>query len=231
LDGDTLRLAVEALGPLAFGIGFLAGLAFSFNPVALAAIPVSLAYVTRTRERTEAMKLGAAFVVGMLLAHLAIGAIAGFGGHWIEEAIGRWWGLVIGPLLILMGLLWPGWLRLPLPRIALRASRPAGPFGALLFGSVFSVAVCPVCTPALVVLTGVAMASSSPLLGALLLLAFALGRVVPVAGGAWAVGWIKARPGLATYRRGFEAAGGVVLIASGLYMLNAYFFWLPALAG
>jgi cytochrome c-type biogenesis protein len=35
---------------------------------------------------------------------------------------------------------------------------------------------------------------------------------------------------LAPYRRIFEMAGGVTLIASGLYMLNAYFFWVPALA-
>lgn len=230
MDGDALRQSVETLGPLALGIGFLAGLAFSFNPVALAAIPVSLAYVTRARQRDQAFKLGAAFVVGMILAHVAIGAIAGFGGRWIEVTIGRWWGLVIGPVLIVLGLMWPGWLRLPVPPIALRARRPAGPAGAVLFGAVFSVAVCPVCTPALMVLTGVAMASSSPLLGALLLLAFALGRVVPVAAGAWAVGWIKDRPALAAYRRGVEIAGGIVLIASGLYMLNAYFFWLPALA-
>jgi len=230
LEGDALRHAVEAIGPVALGIGFLTGLVFSFNPVALAAIPVSLAYVTRARQRDQAFKLGTMFVVGMLLTHLAIGAIAGFGGHWVELVIGRWWGLVIGPVLILLGLLWPGWLRLPLPPIALRARRPAGPAGALLFGAVFSVAICPICTPALVVLTGVAVASGSALLGALLLLAFALGRVVPVVSGAWAVGWIKNRPALNAYRKWFEVAGGLVLIASGLYMLNAYYFWVPALA-
>ena len=230
MDADALRQAVEAIGPVALGIGFLTGLVFSFNPVALAAIPVSLAYVTRARQRDQAVKLGAMFVVGMLLTHIAIGAIAGLGGRWIELAVGRWWGLIVGPVLILLGMLWPGWLRLPLPPIALRARRPAGPAGALLFGAVFSVAICPVCTPALVVLTGVAVASGSALLGALLLLAFALGRVVPMAAGAWAVGWIKNRPALNTYRKGFEIAGGLVLIASGLYMLNAYYFWVPALA-
>ena len=230
MDGEALRHAVEAIGPVALGIGFVAGLVFSFNPVALAAIPVSLAYVTRARQRDQALKLGATFIVGMLLAHLAIGAIAGFGGRWIELAVGRWWGLIVGPVLILLGLMWPGWLRLPLPSIALRARRPAGPAGALLFGAIFSVAVCPVCTPALVVLTGVAVTSGSGLLGALLLLAFALGRVVPVATGAWTVGWIKSHPTLNSYRKGFEIAGGLVLIASGLYMLNAYYFWVPALA-
>lgn len=64
----------------------------------------------------------------------------------------------------------------------------------------------------------------------LLLLAFALGRAISVAAGASVVGWAKQRPGLAAYRRGFEIAGGVVLVALGLYMLNAYFFWWPALA-
>lgn len=49
MDGEALRQATEALGPVALGIGFLAGLAFSVNPIALAAIPVSLAYVTRAR--------------------------------------------------------------------------------------------------------------------------------------------------------------------------------------
>jgi cytochrome c-type biogenesis protein len=230
MDGDALRHAVEAIGPVALGIGFLTGLVFSFNPVALAAIPVSLAYVTRARHRDQALQLGAAFIVGMLLAHVAIGAIAGFGGRWIEFAVGRWWGLIVGPVLIVLGLFWPGWLRLPLPPIAIRVRRPAGPAGALLFGAIFSVAICPVCTPALAVLTGVAVASGSALLGALLLLAFALGRIVPMAAGAWAVSWIKNRPALNTYRKGFEIAGGLVLVASGLYMMNAYYFWVPALA-
>jgi len=34
----------------------------------------------------------------------------------------------------------------------------------------------------------------------------------------------------ANYQRGFEVAGAVTLIASRLYMLNAYYFWVPSLA-
>jgi cytochrome c-type biogenesis protein len=230
MDGDALRQAVETAGPVALAISFAAGLAFSFNPVALAAIPVSLAYVTRARKGEQALMLGTAFIMGMLAIHVLLGAFAGFGGNWIELALGRWWGLLIGPVLIVLGLMWPGWLRIPLPAIALRARRPSGPVGAVLFGAVFSVAICPVCTPALLVLIGVALAAGSPFWGALLLLAFALGRAIPVAAGASVVGWAKQRPGLAVHRRGFEIAGGLVLVASGLYMLNAYFFWWPALA-
>lgn len=230
MEGEALRQAVEAAGPFALVVALVAGLAFSFNPVALTAIPVALAYVTKARRQEQAVLLGTVFVVAMLATHVLLGAIAGIGGSWIEAAIGNWWNLLIGPLLIVLGLMWPGWLRIPLPAFALRARRPSGPLGAMLFGAVFSVAICPICTPALLILIGVALASGSPLFGALLLLAFAMGRALPVAAGAWVVGWARERRWLAAYRRGFEIAGALVLVMSGFYMLNAYFYWLPSLA-
>lgn len=70
----------------------------------------------------------------------------------------------------------------------------------------------------------------SPLFGVLLLLAFALGRAIPVIVGASAMGWLEGLKGLRHSQRVFEIAGGLVLILSGLYMLNAYFFWIPDLA-
>jgi len=224
VDPDWLRQAVEHAGLAAVGVGFLAGLVFSFNPVAMVAIPVSLAYVTRARATREAILFGAMFILGMIVTHVLLGFIAGLGGRWAEVLVGRGWGLVLGPLLVLLGLAWPGWIRLPLPVIAFRAKRPGGWWGAFLLGIPFSIAVCPVCTPALVVLLGVTLGLGSPLLGVMLLLAFALGRAIPVALGAWSVGWLENLQVLATYRRIFEAVGGLTLIASGFYLLNAYFF-------
>lgn len=230
MEPDALRQAVEQAGMAAVGIGFMTGLVFSFNPVALASIPVSLAYVTKARERKQAILFGAMFILGMLLIHTALGFVAGLGGHWVASLIGREWGLVLGPLLIVLGLMWPGWVRLPLPAFALRAKRPTASWGAFLLGAVFSIAVCPFCTPALVVLLGATAGLGSPWIGAALLLAFAVGRAVPVALGAMSIGWLENLHGLAAFRRTFETLGGVTLIASGLYMLNAYFFWVPALA-
>ena len=74
-------------------------------------------------------------------------------------------------------------------------------------------------------------ALGSPLLGIVLLLAFALGRAIPIAIGAWAIGWLESLKSLAKYGRAFEVFGGVALISTGLYMLNVYFFVIPALAG
>ena len=230
MDADVLRQAVEHVGLAAAGVAFLTGLVFSFNPVALASIPVSLAYVTRGRDKSQAVLFGAMFIAGMILAHVVLGLIAGLGGKWAADLTGRGWGLVLGPLLIVLGFLWSGWLWIPLPSFGFRASRPAAAWGAFLLGIPFAIAVCPVCTPALAVLLGVVAGIGSVWLGVVLLLAFALGRAVPVAIGAFAVGWLENLKGLSRYRRGFEIAGGLTLIAMGFYMLNAVYIWIPELA-
>lgn len=230
MEIDTLTAAVEQANVASMAIAFLAGFLFSFNPVALASIPVSMAYVTRAHEPKRALLFGSMFVFGMLLTHVVVGLVAGFGGSWIERLVGRQWGLVLGPLVIVLGLLWGGWLKLPLPRIPLKGKRAADVWGAFALGIPFSIAVCPACTPTLIVLLGVAATIGSPSYGALLLLAFAAGRAIPVILGAWGVGWLEKLSGLSRSQRLFDIAGGIVLILSGLYLLNAYFFLIPGLA-
>ena len=230
MDIETLATAVAQPGFAALGIGFAAGFFFSFNPVALAAIPVSLAYVTKAREPRTAVFFGFMFVIGMIVTHAVLGIVAGLGGAWIEKAVGRYWGLLLGPILILLGLVWPGWIKLRLPALPLKASPAKTAWGAFALGVTFSIAVCPACTPALVVLLGVAAASGSVLFGFSLLLAFALGRVIPVVLGAPAIGLLHNLRPLGRYSHVFEIVGGVVLILVGLYMLNAYFFLIPWLA-
>lgn len=227
---DALRQAVEAFRFGAAGIGFFAGLAFSLSPVAVAALPVALAYVTHARERREATRLGAMFVAGMLATHAALGGIAGLGGRWVGELMGRGWGLALGPLLIVLGLVWAGWIRVPLPALGWRAWRPSGAWGAFALGVPFTLAVCPFCTPALLALLGVVAALGSPWLGVVMLLAFALGRTVPILLAAWAIGSLETLSGLRRWRRAFDIAAGVLLMAAGLYLLNAWFVVIPALA-
>lgn len=132
MNADDLRFAAENVGVAAVGIVFFAGLAFSFNPVALASIPVSLAYVTRGRDKGQALLFGALFIFGMILTHVVLGFVAGLGGKWAAEVAGRAWGLFLGPLLIMLGLIWAGWLRIPLPSFGFRASRPSAAGGAFL---------------------------------------------------------------------------------------------------
>lgn len=231
MDIDGLRQAIQHASTAALGVSFLTGFFFSFNPVALAAIPVSLAYVTKAREPRQALVFGAMFIGGMVLTHVLLGAAAGFGGKGVESLLGRYWGVVLGPWLILMGLMWPGWIRMPFKNLSFRVKRATGSWGAFVLGVPFAIAICPVCTPALIVLLGVVAGIGSPVWGALLLLAFALGRAVPIAMGAGAVGYLEKLRPLAYYQRAFDIAGGVALVLMGLYMLNAYYFFVPELAG
>ena len=179
------------------GLGaFLAGFLFSFTPVAFASIPVVLAYVTRARAFREAISYGLAFAAGLILTHVVLG---------------------IGAAL---GLLWTGWLKIPLPWLPLRGKRAATLWGAFLLGMPFTVGICPVCSPGLWIGLGVSASIGSGFYGGLLMLAFALGRVIPLAVGAISIGWLENLKTIECWRRGFEIAGGITLMAIGAYLLN-----------
>lgn len=220
----------------ALGISFMAGLAFNFNPVSFALMPTSLVLVTKARKTRQILILGGMLIIGFLLVHGLMGAIAGFGGLEVKRVIGRFWGVVLGPFLILLGMAWTGWVRIPFLSAAFCKTtpenliQPTSLWGAFGLGILFSVAVCPFCTPALVVLLGIAAGSASPGYGTVLLLAFALGRAIPIAAGMGAIGGLERFQSLTQYRHAIEVAGGVTLVLMGLYMLNAYFFFIPSLA-
>lgn len=166
-----------------------------------------------------------------VVTHVALGFLAGLLGRSIEQVICRGWGLILGPLLIVLGVVWLIRIPIKLPALPLRVRRPNKSLGAFLLGIPFSVAVCPVCTPALVIILGTVAAVGSPIVGALVLLAFATGRAIPILIGAFAIGWLEHAAALDRFRRPFEMVGGAVLILAGVYMLNAVYFWIPDLAG
>ncbi len=224
LSTDTLRMSLQQASFTGIGLAFLAGFVFSFNPVSFASIPVVLAYVTRAHEERRAVMLGGAFVAGLIVTHVALGVAAALGGEWVKTVMGRHWGLVLGPVLILLGLMWPGWLKLRLPWISMRAKQVSGIWGAFLLGIPFSVAVCPFCTPAMLVTLTASAAIGSAGFGFALLLAFALGRSVPIILGAWSMGWLESLQILSRQQKTLEVVAGITLIVTGLYLLNEYFF-------
>ncbi len=226
LSAESLAATLQQAGPAALGLGFAAGLVFSFNPVSFASIPVVLAYVTKAEEKQRALRLGGAFVFGMLLTHVSLGVAAALGGEWVQAVLGREWGLLLGPLLVVLGLLWPGWLKLRLPWVSVRARKVSGAGGAFLLGIPFSVAVCPFCAPALLVALTASAAVGSVAFGFALLLAFALGRSIPILLGAWSMGWLESLRILSRQQKALEYVAGVTLILTGLYLLNEYFFFI-----
>ena len=112
MNTDACLQLVQQGGMTALIASFLTGLVFSFNPVAMAAVPVALAYVTKARETRQAVLYGAMFVAGMLVTHTALGFLAGLGGSWVQGLLGRFWGLLLGPI---------PWGKIVLPRIGERS--------------------------------------------------------------------------------------------------------------
>lgn len=224
VSSDALSNTLEHASLTGIGLAFLVGFVFSFNPVSFASIPVMLAYVTKAHEERRAIAMGIAFVAGMLLTHVALGVVAALGGEWVKSIMGRQWGLVLGPLLIIMGLQWSGLINIRLPWFGVRGHQVTGLWGAFLLAIPFSVAVCPFCTPALMVTLTASAAIGSVSFGFFLLLAFALGRSIPVILGAWSMGWLESLKIMSRYQRVFEILAGITLILTGLYLLNEYFF-------
>ncbi len=224
MDIQSLQIALQDPSFASLAIVFGAGFVFAFNPIVFASIPLVLAYVTRAHEPRQTFLLGGAFVVGMLVTHVLLGVAAALGGDWAQEAMGRRWVLVLGPVLIFLGFMWPGWIKIRIPWLVARGRKVTGVGGAFLLGIPFTVALCPNCTPALLTTITASAGIGSVTFGATLLLAFGLGRCVPILVGAWGFGWLESVIPMARYHRIVEAAGGVTLILTGLYLLNQYFF-------
>lgn len=221
---ESFKQTLQTASWAGIGLSFLAGFVFSFNPVSFASVPVMLAYVTKAHEQRRAVLMGGAFVFGMLVTHVVLGVAAALGGEWVQGVMGRHWGLFLGPLLIMMGLMWSGLINIRLPWFGVRGKKVTGIWGAFLLAIPFSVAVCPFCTPALLVTLTASAAIGSVSFGFVLLLAFALGRSIPIILGAWSMGWLESLQVLSRYQKYLEMFAGVVLILTGLYLLNEYFF-------
>jgi cytochrome c-type biogenesis protein len=222
----TLKETLQTQSWAGIGIAFLAGFVFSFNPVSFASVPVMLAYVTKAGGEKRALLMGGAFVLGMLVTHVVLGVAAALGGEWVQSVMGRQWGLLLGPLLIIMGLMWSGVINIRLPWFGVKGRKVTGVWGAFLLGIPFSVAVCPFCTPALLVTLTASAAIGSVSFGLALLFAFALGRSIPIILGAWSMGWLESLQMLTRYQKYLEIFAGVVLVLTGLYLLNEYFYFI-----
>ena len=196
----------------ALAVGLLAGFLFSFNPVALAAIPVSLGYVTRAGEPRRTIPFGGMFVIGMVVTHALLGLIAGLGGGRVQQLFGRAWGLALGPLLIVLGAVWLGWPRNPDSRTELRGTTCQWRLGRVLAGRAILGGGVPGMYATLLIMLCVSAAIGSALYGLAMLVAFAVSRAVPILIGAAAFGWVGRLKPLHGAQNSFEHLGGIVLM-------------------
>ncbi len=189
----------STLGAGPFALAFLFGLLVGFSPLTLAAAPAVMGYAARTgrQDRRRPIALAIAFTAGMVSIDLVVGGLFAAVGTqaiaFFSSRLAIWYALMTAVLVVLGVILFGGWR----PRVPWRQRRPdrVGTVGgAYLAGIPFGLLACPGCTPLLLPVALGAVATGSPLAGAALMGAFAVGRGIPlVAAGASTGALVAAR--------------------------------------
>lgn len=218
-----------AVGPVA--LAFVAGVISFTSPCCLPLMPGYVGYVSGTAtesaggvaRRRRVLGSAALFVLGFAAVFTAMGA----GASAIGPAIVRnrlMLERIAGVLVLLMGLLTIGALRIPLllreKRFDLRRVRP-GPGGAVPLGMAFAVGWQPCVGPVLASVLAAAAATRTAWAGAGLLFVYSLGLGIPFLLLAW--GHARASTAFAWFRRhgrAIERVGGSILVLMGILMVT-----------
>lgn len=196
----VLLISAAVLGVLGF-----------FEPCTIATHTLFAARTSHSAERWRA--LGQLALSRTLLLMLLFGAAAKVGLTDMPPAVATTILFVMGAVYLLTIKVY-----LPVPHLEFYRLLPGGaqfPQGLKLGMTL------PACTLPLIVILTLMSALTGRLLfavlagalfGAALLLAFALGRAVPIILGAWTVGWLENLNGLSRSQKAFEIAGGLLHI-------------------
>jgi cytochrome c biogenesis protein CcdA len=222
---------------LAAGSALWLGILTSISPCPLATNIAAVSYVGRRLGSARAILLsGALYTAGRTIAYTALGAAAVWSLMSMVAVSGFLQGTfhrLLGPLLIALGLLLLGVIKLSLPggglseRLRRRVDR-AGVWGAGLLGIVFALAFCPVSAGLFFGgLIPLAADCGSPLVLPVL---YGVGTALPVAVAAVVIaagaGWIDRALGkVRVFERWARVVTAIVFIGVGLYeTLRSTFF-------
>lgn len=216
--------ALEGSVLMAFTAALLWGVtSVILSPCHLGTIPLVVAYVgmpgpAGRPSRARASILSFSFAGGMLVAVAILGVLVATAG-WAVGGLGRYTNYVIGAIFLLAGLHLIGLLPLPDSGTNVTSARGKGPLAAATLGLVFGIGLSPCTFAFLAPVLGVSFgsASTSPALGALLLLTFGVGHCGVIGLAGTSVGlvqrtldWNERSKGLSILR----VVCGVLLLAS-----------------
>lgn len=217
--------ALQSVSLVAFAVVFAAGFAMGLAPSSYALYPVIAGFVAGDEERSgrRALTLSTAFVLGTATVDAALGALFGFLGGVVIEAVARYlvlWNMLAAAILGLFGLalLRVVKVRWPVARMTWRKAHSIP--GAYALGIPFGLTACPACTPMVLPMLGAAAATGTWWFGAALMFVFGLARGLPLVLVGAGTGVIDRIRGTGRWVRRLETTAGVLLLLGGLYFLG-----------
>ena len=211
---------------------FLLGLLTAISPCPLATNIAAIGYIGKDIEdRRRVFLNGLLYTAGRIVAYTVLGLVLiliirqGASMFGIQKFIGTWGELLLGPALIVIGLLMLFSHRLNLPQFGFNGSnveglKKHGGWGAFLLGVLFAMAFCP--TSGMFYFGMLIPMSATATMGYLLPVVFALATALPVLIVAWLLafsmqevgrfyGWMKG------IERWTTIIVGVLFVLIGLY--------------
>ena len=218
---------IQSQGWLAFPVCFLGGVISSASPCVLAMIPLVIGFVGGYAEGSQrkAIRYSLAFMLGLTITFTVLGIIAGAFGRLFGD-VGGFWYYVLPPVTIILGLHLLGVFKFNIGISQRSLPKRRALLGAFLMGLFFGIVASPCATPVLAVILTFAAVQKQIAYSGGLLLAYALGHWVLVLGAGISAGFaqrVLASQGISNFSNYSKKAGGVLLIAVGVYLLTYLF--------
>ncbi|MEY3568491.1 MAG: hypothetical protein RL587_931 [Actinomycetota bacterium] len=172
------ELVVSGFLPLAILVSVLAGLVSFLSPCVLPLIPAYLVMLTNSASPKKLPIATFVFVAGFTLVFVSYGLVFGQVGSWLiqyQNEIYR----VAGVLLIIMGLVFAGYISKFQNQIKLPNLKTTGYLNALVLGIVFAVGWTPCIGPTLAAVQTLALTEATATRGAVLSASYSLGLGIP----------------------------------------------------
>jgi cytochrome c-type biogenesis protein len=172
------ELVVSGFLPLAILVSVLAGLVSFLSPCVLPLIPAYLVMLTNSTSPKKLPIATFVFVAGFTLVFVSYGLVFGQVGSWLiqyQNEIYR----VAGVLLIIMGLVFAGYISKFQNQIKLPNLKTTGYLNALVLGIVFAVGWTPCIGPTLAAVQTLALTEATATRGAVLSASYSLGLGIP----------------------------------------------------